>query len=157
MAPMIPAAPIPAMPKPRASVAAAATVSDQVRRAFMASSSGRADLTPLQHCAQMRPVGIQRRCRRLCPGPGPGRGMPLSFLSTRRRRPWWCAKRFRHGLTFHRLGSASGGFITVLCVDSNGFGSMVWVLCCSVVSLVLWLRVQDLGCRIPRSPTWQMH
>jgi hypothetical protein len=38
-APMIPAAPIPAMPKPRASVAA--TVSDQVRRAFMASSSGR--------------------------------------------------------------------------------------------------------------------
>ena len=33
------AASIPAMPKPRASVAA--TVSDQVRRAFMASSSGR--------------------------------------------------------------------------------------------------------------------
>ena len=38
-APTIPAAPIPAMPKPRASVAA--TVSDQGRKAFMASSSGR--------------------------------------------------------------------------------------------------------------------
>ena len=48
----------------------------------------------------------------------------------------------RPGSTVERLGLALAGFITFVCVDSSGFGFMVWVLCW-VSSLVygLGLRV----------------